>query len=117
MKPITEFFRWDYNNAFFFSGTLASTIGYGNIAPKTNEGKLFCLGFILLGIPYFAFFMSAISDLINHLMDRLRRQIERVKKRRLPYYAVPSVYSSFGLVFVIAVPAMIFQKMEGTLII
>ena len=34
-------------------GTVATTIGYGNIAPSTNTGKVFTLVFSLIGIPYF----------------------------------------------------------------
>ena len=41
--------KWDYHNAFFFTGTLATTIGYGNLVPKTDNGRLFCLGFCLIG--------------------------------------------------------------------
>ena len=29
--------NWNYHNAFFFAGTLATTIGYGNVVPRTNE--------------------------------------------------------------------------------
>ena len=45
--------RWDYHNAFFFAGTLVSTIGYGNTSPATNNGKLFCIVFVSFGVPYF----------------------------------------------------------------
>ena len=41
--------KWNYHNAFFFAGTLATTIGYGNNAPETKTGKIFCLVFILIG--------------------------------------------------------------------
>ena len=41
--------KWDYHNAFFFTGTLATTIGYGNLVPKTDSGRIFCLFFCLFG--------------------------------------------------------------------
>ena len=41
--------KWDYHNAFFFTGTLATTIGYGNLVPKTDNGRIFCLCFCLIG--------------------------------------------------------------------
>jgi len=41
--------NWNYHNAFFFAGTLATTIGYGNVVPKTNEGRIFCLFFVMIG--------------------------------------------------------------------
>lgn len=35
--------KWNYHNSFFFAGTLATTIGYGNNAPGTKLGKMLCL--------------------------------------------------------------------------
>jgi len=32
---------WSYRNAFFFTGTIGTTIGYGNVYPTTNGGKIF----------------------------------------------------------------------------
>ena len=31
---------WNYRNAFFFTGTIGTTIGYGNVYPSTNSGKV-----------------------------------------------------------------------------
>ena len=41
--------NWNYHNAFFFAGTLATTIGYGNVVPRTDNGRIFCLIFVALG--------------------------------------------------------------------
>ena len=30
-------------SAFFFAGTVATTIGYGQLVPMTSYGKLFCI--------------------------------------------------------------------------
>ena len=62
---------WDYVQAVFFSTTILTTIGgttttinfittgYGNIAPKTFSGRLFCILFAIVGIP---FTLSVIAD-------------------------------------------------------
>jgi len=49
--------------------SVATTIGYGSITPTTEEGKLFCIIFTIIGIPYFAYMIGAIADLIGQGID------------------------------------------------
>jgi hypothetical protein len=62
---------WDYIQAVLFSTTILTTIGlppqspghqvpgYGNIAPTTTGGRLFCILFAIIGIP---FTLSVVAD-------------------------------------------------------
>ncbi|XP_050689065.1 potassium channel subfamily K member 15-like [Eriocheir sinensis] len=43
--------RWNYPQSVFFVATVLTTIGYGNIAPTTAGGRVFCIVFALVGIP------------------------------------------------------------------
>jgi len=38
---------WSFDDSLFFAGTLASTIGYGNIAPRSFTGRVFCLIYVV----------------------------------------------------------------------
>ncbi|KHN80480.1 TWiK family of potassium channels protein 7 [Toxocara canis] len=43
--------KWSFGSSIFFSWTAITTIGYGHIVPRTNEGRVACLMYALLGIP------------------------------------------------------------------
>ncbi|XP_055709623.1 TWiK family of potassium channels protein 7 isoform X2 [Phlebotomus papatasi] len=43
--------KWSVMQAVFFSSTVLTTIGYGNIVPVTTSGRIFCMCFALIGIP------------------------------------------------------------------
>ena len=36
----------------FFCTTILTTIGYGNIAPVTTYGRVFCILFAIIGVPF-----------------------------------------------------------------
>ncbi|XP_043526139.1 uncharacterized protein LOC122537192 isoform X2 [Frieseomelitta varia] len=46
---VTE--RWSVLQAVFFASTVLTTIGYGNVVPSTNGGRMFCILFAFVGIP------------------------------------------------------------------
>ena len=41
--------KWNFHEAFFFAGTIATTIGYGKNVPVTAAGKYFCMVFVIIG--------------------------------------------------------------------
>uniref|UniRef100_A0A915A897 Potassium channel domain-containing protein n=1 Tax=Parascaris univalens TaxID=6257 RepID=A0A915A897_PARUN len=43
--------KWSFGSSIFFSWTAITTIGYGHIVPRTDEGRIACLMYALLGIP------------------------------------------------------------------
>ncbi|KAK9303396.1 hypothetical protein QLX08_004888 [Tetragonisca angustula] len=43
--------RWSVLQAVFFASTVLTTIGYGNVVPSTNGGRMFCILFAFVGIP------------------------------------------------------------------
>ncbi|XP_043490077.1 TWiK family of potassium channels protein 7-like [Polistes fuscatus] len=43
--------RWSILQAVFFASTVLTTIGYGNVVPSTNYGRIFCILFAIIGIP------------------------------------------------------------------
>ena len=62
--------KWNFHNSLFFAGTVATTIGYGKLTPQTALGRLFCIVYLSVGIPYFAFLTSTLSDSLNAQLGR-----------------------------------------------
>lgn len=71
--------RWSIMQAVFFSSTVLTTIGYGNIVPVTIGGRAFCICFALIGIPFTLtviadwgrLFATAVSVLGRHMPSKL----------------------------------------------
>jgi len=60
----TDDFERDFTfeSALLFTITIMTTVGYGHISPKTIDGKMFCIGYSLFGIPLLVIFMTQIGD-------------------------------------------------------
>uniref|UniRef100_A0A9J8A945 Potassium two pore domain channel subfamily K member 4 n=1 Tax=Cyprinus carpio carpio TaxID=630221 RepID=A0A9J8A945_CYPCA len=108
---------WDLASAFFFCGTIVTTIGYGNISPKTTWGQLFCICYTLVGIPLFGFLLAAAGD---HLGTSLRNAIAKVEALLWKWKVSPTIVRVItavlsillGCVLFIFVPILVFQRVE-----
>jgi voltage-gated potassium channel len=52
---------WGLIDAFYFSVTTLTTVGFGDLAPTTPVGKLFTVAYILSGLGLIAGFINAIA--------------------------------------------------------
>ncbi|VDM25190.1 unnamed protein product [Toxocara canis] len=80
-------------DSILFCFTVITTIGYGNVAPKTTEGRLFVIIYGLIGIP---FTMLAIANLGKFLAEML-------KNWRRPLLQI------FRFAYLLSYPLFIFQ--------
>uniref|UniRef100_A0A3B3VH94 Potassium two pore domain channel subfamily K member 4 n=1 Tax=Poecilia latipinna TaxID=48699 RepID=A0A3B3VH94_9TELE len=110
--------NWDMASALFFSGTIMTTIGYGNISPKSDGGKLFCICFALVGIPMFGILLAGVGD---HLGTWLRNTVAKIEKLFLKWRVSPTVVRVIsavlsillGCLLFLAVPTLVFQEVEN----
>ncbi|CAG5109687.1 Oidioi.mRNA.OKI2018_I69.chr2.g4197.t1.cds [Oikopleura dioica] len=72
-----------------------------------KEGKAFCIVFTMIGIPFFAFMVNRISDLIMESLKFLKRTLNFGK------FVLHLTYIGVGFVALIFIPARIFMKIEG----
>jgi len=86
-------YKWSYIQAVFFTSTILTTIGYGNIAPVTTAGRVFCILFAIVGIPFtlsviadvgqiFATLLSTLWSKYKHLIEPIKQKIKDYKKRK-----------------------------------
>ncbi|MGH0153674.1 UNVERIFIED_CONTAM: hypothetical protein FKN15_049682, partial [Acipenser sinensis] len=98
------FNNWNWPNAVIFAATVITTIGYGNIAPKTSPGRVFCIFYGLFGVPLCLTWISALGKFFGgrakHLGQFLtKRGVSLVMGTLLPRppQAGCSVYSMGSL--------------------
>jgi hypothetical protein len=56
-------------DSIFFTFTLLSTIGYGNVYPMTQMGKLFCVFYIIIGVPLTIILQSKLIEKIELIFE------------------------------------------------
>lgn len=55
---------WPYLDAVYFSVMTIATVGYGDLAPVTTVGRLFTIGYVLIGLGIFIAAVSALAAAI-----------------------------------------------------
>ena len=66
--------KWDKSNSFFFAVITITTIGYGNIAPTTTSGKLFCIFYSFPGICINVILIETLEIYYKRMMKSFRRK-------------------------------------------
>ncbi len=63
--------QWGYLDSFYFSAVTLTTIGYGDLVPYTDVGKIVTSIFAILGVGTFLFALSVIAQ--NSFENRLKK--------------------------------------------
>lgn len=106
--------KWTLYNSFFVAVTVASTIGYGHLAPSTPTGRVFCIFFALVGIPLNGILFATLGNYFGS------KRVKRPNKRKRGCFATFVVvtaeillYSIPGLIVFLVIPAGLFTIVEG----
>ncbi|KAM9338899.1 potassium channel subfamily K member 2b isoform 1-T1 [Symphorus nematophorus] len=109
---------WDISSSFFFAGTVITTIGFGNISPHTEGGRIFCIIYALLGIPLFGFLLAGVGDQLGTIFGKGIARVEKMIVKWKVSQTKIRVFSTllfilFGCLIFVALPAVIFKHIEG----
>ena len=58
--------QWSFLDALYFSTTTMTTVGYGDLTPHTNAGKMFTMVYIFLGV---GIVLYTVSLLASHFVE------------------------------------------------
>lgn len=127
IKNVSKEQNWSFGQAVFFSGTVLTTIGYGDVYPQTQLGKIFCILFASFGIPITLLLLYAI---IERLMVKTSRALEMFINKVQPILNQKSLFQHpiershmhvlfafictiLVLLFFFLIPSAIYSHIEG----
>ncbi|QYJ67774.1 potassium channel family protein [Flavobacterium litorale] len=65
---------WSYVDSLYFSVVTLTTIGFGDFAPQTDEGKLFTVLYIIMGIGVILTFINTLQNHYNEAREYKKRK-------------------------------------------
>ncbi|XP_045642260.1 potassium channel subfamily K member 17 [Ursus americanus] len=110
----TSMGRWEFMGSFFFSVSTVTTIGYGNLNPRTMAARLFCIFFALVGIPLNLVVLNRLGHLMQRGMHRCARRLggARQDPTKARWLAGAGALL-LGLLLFLLLPPLLFCHMEG----
>ncbi|TRZ04358.1 hypothetical protein DNTS_015170 [Danionella cerebrum] len=108
------FNNWNWPNAVIFAATVITTIGYGNISPKTPTGRVFCIFYGLFGVPLCFTWISELGKFFGgrakHFGQHLIKKGVTLRKTQLTCTAL---FLLWGVLVHLLIPPLVFMSQEG----
>ncbi|KAJ8401237.1 hypothetical protein AAFF_G00388190 [Aldrovandia affinis] len=108
------FNNWNWPNAVIFAATVITTIGYGNIAPKTSRGRVFCIFYGLFGVPLCFTWISELGKFFGgrakHLGQYLTKRGVTLRKAQ---FTCTAIFILWGVLVHLVIPPFVFMSQEG----
>ncbi|XP_032876464.1 potassium channel subfamily K member 5-like [Amblyraja radiata] len=108
------FNNWNWPNAVIFAATVITTIGYGNVSPKTSPGRLFCIFYGLFGAPLCLSWISALGKFFGGRAKKLGEALTRKGlSPRKAQITCTAIFIVWGVLVHLVVPPFVFKVTEG----
>ncbi|XP_063354540.1 potassium channel subfamily K member 5a [Pelmatolapia mariae] len=108
------FNNWNWPNAVIFAATVITTIGYGNISPKTSAGRVFCIFYGLFGVPLCLTWISELGKFFGgrakHLGLFLTKKGLSLRKSQ---FTCTAIFLLWGVLIHLVLPPLVFMSQEG----
>ncbi|XP_005083625.1 potassium channel subfamily K member 16 [Mesocricetus auratus] len=105
--------NWDFGSSFFYAGTVVTTIGYGNLAPSTEAGQVFCVFYALMGIPLNVVFLNHLGTGLRAHLTTLDRWEGHPRHSQLLQVLGLALFLTLGTLVILIFPPMLFSHVEG----
>ncbi|KAJ8289572.1 hypothetical protein GJAV_G00002810 [Gymnothorax javanicus] len=108
------FNNWNWPNAVIFAATVITTIGYGNIAPKTPNGRIFCIFYGLFGVPLCFTWISELGKFFGGRAKHLGLYLtKRGVTLRKAQFTCTAIFLLWGVLVHLVIPPFVFMCQEG----
>ncbi|MCI4382427.1 hypothetical protein PGIGA_G00014810 [Pangasianodon gigas] len=108
------FNNWNWPNAVIFAATVITTIGYGNIAPKTSSGRVFCIFYGLFGVPLCLTWISELGKFFGGRAKHLGQYLtKRGVSSRKAQFTCTAIFLIWGVLIHLVIPPFVFMSQEG----
>ncbi|XP_014239891.1 open rectifier potassium channel protein 1 [Cimex lectularius] len=109
-----EPYTWTFYNAFFFALTTLSTIGYGNLKPSTDMGRIIMIFYALFGIPFNGIVLAQMGEFFGSVFLRAHHRYKNhVYVSKINLLLDILIYLIPGMVIFIIAPTFLFQYFEN----
>ncbi|XP_047467432.1 potassium channel subfamily K member 17 [Mugil cephalus] len=105
---------WKFTSSAVFAATVVTTIGYGNMSPRSTGGQIFCVFFALFGIPLNLVVLNRVGKYMLVIERNISDFLEgKTGRRKCTRFFVHLVSYLCGAILFFVVPMIVFQQHEG----
>lgn len=109
-----QFNNWNWENAVIFAATVITTIGYGNVAPKSAGGRVFCILYGLCGIPLCLTWISELGTFFGGRAKRLSQVLlHKSLTAKKVQFVCTAIFLLWGLLVHLIIPSFVFVCFEN----
>uniref|UniRef100_A0A1B6FNI7 Potassium channel domain-containing protein n=1 Tax=Cuerna arida TaxID=1464854 RepID=A0A1B6FNI7_9HEMI len=106
-------YLWTFYNAMLFVICTLSTIGYGNIAPSSRQGRMLDVVYGMIGIPFMGIVLTQMADYFGRLFLRAQHRYKSHEyQSRLSLFFDILTYTGLGFIIFILIPSSFFVYFE-----